>query len=351
MFCLLDTLSQIRFVLIGPKYAPGNIHSLNATTSVFILFRLGLRTQLLDSGYSAREDSFNIKKDLYKALDEKELLEKQVQELETQVGELNEALNETLQQKNALEEVNKTLMAPKDSCNIEKDLHEALSDNKILEQQVQELEAQAGELNKALKETLQQKDTLEQENNILVAQIEKISKLREADITPVKGFVANDLMAVDRPSTNDKIAVTERQLQVIQHEAPRMRPGSGGIGTSVIPNEISEDLVEEVLVPAAQKNLDSDEANEELVNIKLEMLSKADLWEISIPHEINERESTEEIVGNIFSKPLDISELETDEHEQKLKALLKQMRKFKQAEGEKMLPVKTADELPISDVV
>ena len=344
-------MSQIRFVLIGPKHAPGNIHSLNATTSVFILFRLGLRTQLLDSGYSAREDSFNIKKDLYKALDEKELLEKQVQELETQVGELNEALNETLQQKNALEEVNKTLIAPKDSCNIEKDLHEALSDNKILEQQVQELEAQAGELNKALKETLQQKDTLEQEKNILVAQIEKISKLREADITPVKSFVANDLMAVDRPSTNDKIAVTERQLQAIQHEATRMRPSSGGIGTSVIPNEISEDLVEEVLVPAAQKNLDSDEANEELVNIKLEMLSKVDLWEISIPHEINEGESTEEIVGNIFSKPLDISELETDEHEQKLKALLKQMRKFKQAEGEKMLPVKTADELPISDVV
>ena len=327
------------------------MHSLNATTSVFILFRLGLRTQLLDSGYSAREDSFNIKKDLYKALDEKELLEKQVQELETQVGELNEALNETLQQKNALEEVNKTLIAPKDSCNIEKDLHEALSDNKILEQQVQELEAQAGELNKALKETLQQNDTLEQEKNILVAQIEKISKLREADITPVKSFVANDLMAVDRPSTNDKIAVTERQLQAIQHEATLMRPSSGGIGTSVIPNEISEDLVEEVLVPAAQKNLDSDEANEELVNIKLEMLSKVDLWEISIPHEINEGESTEEIVGNIFSKPLDISELETDEHEQKLKALLKQMRKFKQAEGEKMLPVKTADELPISDVV
>ena len=314
---------------------------MNATTSVFILFRLGLRTQLLDSGYSAREDSFNIKKDLYKALDEKELLEKQVQELETQVGELNEALNETLQQKNALEEVNKTLIgAPKDSCNIEKDLHEALSDNKILEQQVQELEAQAGELNKALKETLQQKDTLEQENNTLVAEIEKISKLREADITPVKSFVANDLMAVDRPSTNDKIAVTERQLQVMQHEV-----------TSVIPNEISEDLVEEVLVPAAQKNLDSDEANEELVNIKLEMLSKVDLWEISIPHEINEGESTEEIVGNIFSKPLDISELETDEHEHKLKALLKQMRKFKQAEGEKMLPVKPADELPISDVV
>ena len=324
---------------------------MNATTSVFILFRLGLRTQLLDSGYSAREDSFNIKKDLYKALDEKELLEKQVQELQTQVGELNEALNEILQQKNALEEVNKTLIAPKDSCNIEKDLHEALSDNKILEQQVQELEAQAGELNKALKETLQQKDTLEQENNILVAQIEKISKLREADNTPVKSFVASDLMAVDRPSTNDKIAVTERQLQVIQHEATRMRPSSGGKGTSVIPNEISEDLVEEVLVPAAQKNLDSDEANEELVNIKLEMLSKVDLWEISIPHEINEGESTEEIVGNIFSKPLDISELETDEHEHKLKALLKQMRKFKQAEGEKMLPVKPADELPISDVV
>ena len=324
---------------------------MNATTSVFILFRLGLRTQLLDSGYSAREDSFNIKKDLYKALDEKELLEKQVQELQTQVGELNEALNEILQQKNALEEVNKTLIAPKDSCNIEKDLHEALSDNKILEQQVQELKAQAGELNKALKETLQQKDTLEQENNILVAQIEKISKLREADITPVKSFVASDLMAVDRPSTNDKIAVTERQLQVIQHEATRMRPSSGGKGTSVIPNEISEDLVEEVLVPAAQKNLDSDEANEELVNIKLEMLSKVDLWEISIPHEINEGESTEEIVGNIFSKPLDISELETDEHEHKLKALLKQMRKFKQAEGEKMLPVKPADELPISDVV
>ena len=324
---------------------------MNATTSVFILFRLGLRTQLLDSGYSAREDSFNIKKELYKALDEKELLEKQVQELQTQVGELNEALNEILQQKNALEEVNKTLIAPKDSCNIEKDLHEALSDNKILEQQVQELEAQAGELNKALKETLQQKDTLEQENNILVAQIEKISKLREADITPVKSFVASDLMAVDRPSTNDRIAVTERQLQVIQHEATRMRPSSGGIGTSVIPNEISEDLVEEVLVPAVQKNLDSDEANEELVNIKLEMLSKVDLWEISIPHEINEGESTEEIVGNIFSKPLDISELETDEHEHKLKALLKQMRKFKQAEGEKMLPVKPADELPISDVV
>ena len=325
---------------------------MNATTSVFILFRLGLRTQLLDSGYSAREDSFNIKKDLYKALDEKELLEKQVQELETQVGELNEALNETLQQKNALEEVNKTLIgAPKDSCNIEKDLHEALSDNKILEQQVQELEAQAGELNKALKETLQQKDTLEQENNTLVAEIEKISKLREADITPVKSFVANDLMAVDRPSTNDKIAVTERQLQVMQHEVTRLRPSSGGIGTSVIPNEISEDLVEEVLVPAAQKNLESDEANEELVNIKLEMLSKVDLWEISIPHEINEGESTEEIVGNIFSKPLDISELETDEHEHKLKALLKQMRKFKQAEGEKMLPVKPADELPISDVV
>ena len=324
---------------------------MNATTSVFILFRLGLRTQLLDSGYSAREDSFNIKKDLYKALDEKELLEKQVQELQTQVGELNEALNETLQQKNALEEVNKTVIAPIDSCNIEKDLHEALSDNKILEQQVQELEAQAGELNKALKETLQQKDTLEQENNILVAQIEKISKLREADITPVKSFVASDLMAVDRPSTNDRIAVTERQLQVIQHEATRMRPSSGGIGTSVIPNEISEDLLEEVLVPAAQKNLDSDEANEELVNIKLEMLSKVDLWEISIPHEINEGESTEEIVGNIFSKPLDISELETDEHEHKLKALLKQMRKFKQAEGEKMLPVKPADELPISDVV
>ena len=344
-------MSQIRFVLIGPKYAPGNIHSLNATTSVFILFCLGLRTQLLDSGYSAREDSFNIKKDLYTALDEKELLEKQVQELETQVGELNEALNETLQQKNALEEVNKTLIAPKDSCNIKKDLQEALSDNKILEQQVQGLEAQAGELNKALKETLQQKDTLEQEKNILVAQIEKISKLREADITPVKSFVANDLMAVDRPSTNDKIAVTERQLQAIQHEATRMRPSSGGIGTSVIPNEISEDLVEEVLVSAAQKNLDSDEANEELVNIKLEMLSKVDLWEISIPHEISEGESTEEIVGNIFSKPLDISELETDEHEQKLKALLKQMRKFKQAEGEKMLPVKTADELPISDVV
>ena len=320
------------------------------TSPVLILFRLDLRSQLLDSGYSAREDSINIKKDLYKALDEKELLEKQVQELETQVGELNEALTETLQQKNAFEEVNKTLIAPKDSCNIEKDLREALSDNKILEQQVQELETQAGELNKALSETLQQKDTLEQENNILVAQIEKIAKPLQDDITPVKNFVANDLMAVDRPSLNDEIAVTEHQLQGIQHEVTRMRPSSSGIGTSVIPNEISEDLVE-VFVPAAQNNLDNDEANEELVNIKLEMLSKIDLGEISIPHEINEGESTEEIVGNIYSKPLDISELEPDEHEQKLKALLKQMRKLNQAGGEKMLPIKIADEVLLSDVV
>ena len=319
--------------------------------SLFLLFCLGLRSQLLDSGYSAREDSFNIKKDLYKALDEKDLLEKQVQELETQVRELNEALNETLQQKNALEEVTKTLIAPKDSCNIEKNLHETLSDNKTLEQQVQELEAQAGELNKALSETLQQKDALEQENNILVAQMEKIGKRLEADITPVKNFVANDLMAVDGPSANSEIAVTERKLQSIQHEATRMRPSSSGIGTSIIPNEISEDLVEEVFVPAAQKNLDSNEINEELVNIKLEILSKIDLAEISIPHEINEGESTEEIVGNVYSKPLDISELETDEHELKLKALLKQMRKFTYAEGEKMPPVRTADELPISDVV
>ena len=64
---------------------------------------LGLRSQLLDSGYSGKEESVNLRKDLTKVMDEKDELILQINDLESQVQNLQEALKETIHEKQMLE--------------------------------------------------------------------------------------------------------------------------------------------------------------------------------------------------------------------------------------------------------